>query len=131
MSNGARITDGRRARRLGESLREDLAPHGIGVSVLCPAAVKTEILRSGRNRPQRFGGPFRESEDHPLHDALKSGMEPDGIGAWVVAAIEDNAFYIFTHAETSDRVGKRHRRIEEAYEWAERFRSKGGPIGES
>src|ERR1700722_13992924 len=39
---------------LSEGLRLELAPRGIGVSVLCPGFIRTEIVNSGRNRPQRF-----------------------------------------------------------------------------
>jgi len=33
---------------LGESLRAELAPHGIGVTVLCPGMVRTRFTRDGR-----------------------------------------------------------------------------------
>src|SRR5436309_1473882 len=36
---------------LSETLVKDLAPHGIGVSVLCPLGVATRIRHSERNRP--------------------------------------------------------------------------------
>lgn len=116
---------------LSEALREDLAPHGIGVSVLCPAAVRTGILDSGRNRPDRFGGPFRVPESHPLHEALKTGMAPREIGEWVVAAMRDDAFYILPHAATRDRVRARHQRIEDAYDWADRVRGEIGAGGKT
>ena len=40
---------------LSEGLRAELAPRGIGVSVLCPGFVRTEIVNSSRNLPDRFG----------------------------------------------------------------------------
>ena len=40
---------------LSEHLRLDLARHAIGVSVLCPGGVQTQILRSERNRPRELG----------------------------------------------------------------------------
>lgn len=36
---------------ISETLQADLEPHNIGVSVLCPGVVKTNIFNSGRNRP--------------------------------------------------------------------------------
>ncbi len=105
---------------LSEALREDLEPHGIGVSVLCPAAVKTAITRSGRNRPERFGGAFEDSQDHAIAEALKTGMEPKEIGNWVVRAIADNAFYILPHKHTREWVERRHGRIMDAFDWAAR-----------
>src|SRR5437868_10460879 len=37
---------------LSEGLRLTLAPRGIGVSVLCPGFIRTQITKSGRNLPQ-------------------------------------------------------------------------------
>ena len=42
-----------RRRGLSESLRYSLAPHGIGVSVLCPGLVKSYIYASDEIRPTR------------------------------------------------------------------------------
>src|SRR6476646_8508964 len=39
---------------LSEGLRATLAPRGIGVSVLCPGIIRTQIMNSRRNLPQRF-----------------------------------------------------------------------------
>jgi NAD(P)-dependent dehydrogenase (short-subunit alcohol dehydrogenase family) len=41
---------------LSEGLRRELAPRGIGVSVLCPGFVRTQIMNSRRNLPERFEG---------------------------------------------------------------------------
>ena len=104
---------------LSEGLEDDLRSHGIGVSVLCPAAVSTSIYNAGRNRPAEFGGPFRRPADHPLAEASRHGMDPDTVGARVVRAIRNDEFYIVTHPETRDHVAGRHRRIMEAYDVAE------------
>ena len=40
---------------LSEGLRSELAPRGIGVSVLCPGFVRTQIMDFSRNQPERFG----------------------------------------------------------------------------
>ena len=39
-----------------ESLRDELAAEGIGVSALCPGGVDTLIGEAGRNRPDQYGG---------------------------------------------------------------------------
>src|SRR5215510_10129926 len=41
---------------LSEGLRYELGPHGIGVSVLCPGFIRTNIMSSRRNLPERFAG---------------------------------------------------------------------------
>src|SRR5208283_826475 len=40
---------------LSEGLRGELAPRGIGMSVLCPGFIRTHIMDSRRNLPRRFG----------------------------------------------------------------------------
>src|SRR5215472_11781310 len=40
---------------MSEGLAVELKPFGIGVSVLCPGVVRTNILESARNRPERYG----------------------------------------------------------------------------
>ena len=37
-----------------------LAPLGIGVSVLCPGFIRTKIMNSERNVPQRFAAPMEQ-----------------------------------------------------------------------
>ena len=41
---------------ISETLRADLKQHDIGVSVLCPGVVNTNIFDSGRNRPSHLQG---------------------------------------------------------------------------
>jgi len=41
---------------LSEALRADMAPYGVGVSVLCPGVVATALTSSERNRPTALGG---------------------------------------------------------------------------
>jgi NAD(P)-dependent dehydrogenase (short-subunit alcohol dehydrogenase family) len=104
---------------LSEGLEQDLEPHGIGVSVLAPAAVRSHIYQAGRNRPERHGGPFRRPEDHPVAGAAAAGMSPDAVGERVLGAIRRNELYIFTHPETREWLEQRHRRILAAYEAAD------------
>ncbi|WP_428486528.1 SDR family NAD(P)-dependent oxidoreductase [Rhodopila sp.] len=40
---------------MSEGLAMQVAPLGIGVTVLCPGFVRTRIWESGRNRPERYG----------------------------------------------------------------------------
>ena len=103
---------------LSESLAQDLADTPIGVSVLAPAAVNTQIYRSGENRPARFGGPYavpgNDLQDR-LEAQLKGGLDPDTVGERVVRAIREREFFVFTHMETRDWLDERHQRIRDAY----------------
>jgi NAD(P)-dependent dehydrogenase (short-subunit alcohol dehydrogenase family) len=104
-----------------ESLANDLADTPIGVSVLAPAAVDTEIYRSGANRPQRFGGPYVVPGNDPLHEELKTGLHPDAVGARVVRAIRERELFVFTHMQMKDWLDRRHRRIQAAFDGCERW----------
>ncbi|MEX2255073.1 MAG: SDR family NAD(P)-dependent oxidoreductase [Acidimicrobiia bacterium] len=87
-------------------LRDELAPEGIGVSVLCPGLVEGNLgATSARNRPERYGGTIE-------HDG-RSGMPPsampnEAVGPIVVRAIKADRLYIFTHPETVGLVQARH-----------------------
>jgi NAD(P)-dependent dehydrogenase (short-subunit alcohol dehydrogenase family) len=94
-------------RGLSESLRHSLHPHGIGVSVLCPGLVNSEIYRSDEIRT-----PGTEAGGHATDPAFvemlgnvhKFGMDPVEVAEKVVAAIKANRFYIFSHPEFKDEL---------------------------
>lgn len=84
---------------LMQCLREDLLADGIGVSVLCPAAVNTNIHEHHRMRPQAFahGGYTQSAEEQAaLKRMLAHGMSPDTVGELVVDGMRANELYIMT-----------------------------------
>jgi NAD(P)-dependent dehydrogenase (short-subunit alcohol dehydrogenase family) len=94
-------------RGLSESLRHSLAPHGIGVSVLCPGLVNSEIYRSDEIRTPgtEAGGHATDPEFvKMLGQAHKIGMDPVEVAQKVVAAIRENRFYIFSHPEFKEEL---------------------------
>jgi NAD(P)-dependent dehydrogenase (short-subunit alcohol dehydrogenase family) len=83
-----------------QCLREDLAPEGIGVSVLCPAAVNTNIYTHDELRPERFGSSgYSQSPEarERLRALLAGGMDPRRVGAVVLEGIRRNELYLFPH----------------------------------
>lgn len=106
---------------LSEALEQELEGSGIGVSVLCPAAVDTSIHLSERSRPERLGGPTVRPENHFMGDIIKDGWAPDAVGERVVQAILGDEFYILTHTEPREWIERRHRRIEAAFDRAAAF----------
>jgi NAD(P)-dependent dehydrogenase (short-subunit alcohol dehydrogenase family) len=84
---------------LSEVLREELAPEGIGVSVLCPGGVRTRIHDAARNRPAVLGGPEAAPRRTATDVAVETGMDPDAVGRRVVRAIRANEPYVLTHPE--------------------------------
>jgi NAD(P)-dependent dehydrogenase (short-subunit alcohol dehydrogenase family) len=94
-------------RGLTESLRYDLAPHKIGVSVLCPGFVRSNIHEAILSRPQalaRSGYKVTEEEIKRLDNVLSVGMAPDEVGERVLEGIRRNQLYLFTHAEFRDEL---------------------------
>ena len=99
---------------ISESAREDLAPHGIGVSALCPGMIDTRILRSGRNRPTSLpkssAGLF-ESRAEAERRFAEDGLNPDVVGEQVLDGIRKNKAFIFTHAALADGIRERMDRV--------------------
>ncbi|MAW79841.1 MAG: short-chain dehydrogenase [Parvularcula sp.] len=94
-------------RGLSESLRYSLAPHRIGVSVLCPGLVKSHIYASDDVRPEALaarGKPVDAAFNTQLAKVHEAGMEPDEVAAKTLEAIRENKFYIFPHPEFRDEL---------------------------
>jgi NAD(P)-dependent dehydrogenase (short-subunit alcohol dehydrogenase family) len=104
---------------LSEALAADLEPHNIGVSVLCPAFVKTQMPHSGRNRPKRFGGPEvqQRRSDDPLLVGAIHGKEPDLVGEYVATGIERNQLHILTDATERAEIEARLDKIRGALDY--------------
>ncbi len=94
-------------RGLTEALRLDLAPHKIGVSVLCPGFVRSNIHEAVLSRPEtlaKSGYVVTEEDIKRLDNLLNVGMAPDEVAERVLAGIRRNALYLFTHAEFRDEL---------------------------
>lgn len=93
---------------MSEGWRIQLAPKNIGVSVLCPGWVKTRIMESPRNKPERYGGPhIVRAEEAPGYEMLRAGMDPLMLAARVIEAIKADELYIFTHPEYKPFIEQR------------------------
>jgi NAD(P)-dependent dehydrogenase (short-subunit alcohol dehydrogenase family) len=96
---------------ISEAIRGDLANDNIGVSVLCPGPVRTNIGELAKNRPPQFGvgDAYREAEEAgATRVAFPSMMEPADVGALVLNAVRNNDFYIITHGEWRSQAAARH-----------------------
>ena len=107
-----------------ETLYEELRPHGVGASVICPGVVNTRIGESARNRPAAAGGPPREPEP-PIQPPASGEMpriiganvrEPEDIARHVVTAVRNDHLYVVTHPETREAVEERFAAILAAYD---------------
>ena len=111
---------------LSEGLRFDLAPRGIGVSVLCPGFIRTNIIDSARNLPGRFAGavPLQPTSDRGADVALlgdvrtrvASGIDPLYVGELVREGIEGDWPYIFTDNEFEPFIEARFAAIKDGFD---------------
>ena len=99
---------------LSDVMRRELEPDGIGVSILCPGVVATEIWNAGRNRPEQFGGPQQSPEE--FRNFVASGMDPDEVGRLTVAGIRRGDFYILSHPEIRPIVEARYQELLAAFD---------------
>jgi NAD(P)-dependent dehydrogenase (short-subunit alcohol dehydrogenase family) len=98
---------------LSETLYHELAMASdgrIGVSVLCPGLVKTQILEADRNRP---AGPL-EQADMPtgltrdvMRQVMALGISAEQVAGNVLDAIRERRFYILPHPEFKAQVAQR------------------------
>jgi len=84
------------------AMRDALKDYGIGVSVLAPANIKSNIAESIRTRPARYansGFAVDEREISALHEIYAQGMEPEELAGHVKQAILENRFYVIPYPE--------------------------------
>lgn len=74
---------------LSEALRQELAPHGVGVSVLCPGYVQTNLAVN----TTRLGGEIRQYTAR----MPESSVTPAHVGEMVASGIENDEAFIVTH----------------------------------
>jgi NAD(P)-dependent dehydrogenase (short-subunit alcohol dehydrogenase family) len=101
--------------RLTEGLYWDLknAEAKIGVTLLCPGMIATNIITSARNRPDALkdgGEPSAQAREAvaAMDARFKSeGTAPREVGEKVVQAMLDEQFYLLTHASNMAGVQRR------------------------
>jgi NAD(P)-dependent dehydrogenase (short-subunit alcohol dehydrogenase family) len=108
---------------LSDALARDLRGTNIGVSVLTPAAVNTEIYTSSAEHRGNLGGPnpFAQTPSD-----IAGGLDPDDVGRRVLDGIRAGQFYLITHPETRAWLEKRHAGIMAAYDFADRWAAEHG-----
>jgi NAD(P)-dependent dehydrogenase (short-subunit alcohol dehydrogenase family) len=107
-----------------ESIRADLAADNIGVSVLCPAWVRTDIHNAGVNKPSLTNGATADesSSNEPeagiadIAAVIESGIAPDDLAQWVLECMLAKRFYIFSHPSMTQHLDARAALIKADYE---------------
>lgn len=105
---------------LAEVLHKELRDEGIGVSVLCPMRVGTNISNSERNRQARYGGavasPGVADQDEANADLAGRVLDVDDVAARVLEAMDSNRLYVLPHEESRQFIRRRFERIERSFE---------------
>ena len=94
---------------LMESYHMSLGKYGIGVSVLCPANIKSNIAEAVRIRPAKFGNSgYVETQEaiDSLHSIYQHGMEPVELAEHVMRGIENEQLYIIPYPEAKEMLAK-------------------------
>jgi NAD(P)-dependent dehydrogenase (short-subunit alcohol dehydrogenase family) len=97
---------------LSETLAKDLRPYQIGVSVLCPMGVATQIRESARNRPANLTNDAPSAVE-PV-ELMGRTLAPAVVAEMVLSAIRANRLYVITHEEGLEALRRRHERLEQA-----------------
>src|SRR3990170_3912641 len=105
-------------RGLTESLRYNLAPHGIGCSLCCPALTRTNAWTSALKRPDGFGeSGFPEVPAEALEQfgtAFEEGMDPYEVGTKILNGMTEQNGLILTHPEHGPDFEETHAKLMEA-----------------
>lgn len=105
---------------LSETLHAELAAAapGVGVSVVCPGWVHTNIDTSSRNRPEELANaaaPAGEDQEGAvagvLHDLIANGLPPERVAEMVHDAVVERRFYVLTHPDWNSMISGRVERI--------------------
>ncbi|MEZ5255736.1 MAG: SDR family NAD(P)-dependent oxidoreductase [Ilumatobacteraceae bacterium] len=105
---------------VSESLFTAMAAAGVplGVSCLCPGWVRTNLLDADRNWPDHLGGrpehdPIAEVPGSFVRRAFDEATPPAVIADQVVAAVEENRFWVLPHQDFLDLAIERWHTIAE------------------
>jgi NAD(P)-dependent dehydrogenase (short-subunit alcohol dehydrogenase family) len=96
------------------AMRDALARYEIGVSVLCPANINSNIADSVATRPAhlaRSGFAVDTGELDALRELYAQGMDPEELARHVLDAVKRNDFYIIPYPEARKGLAAGFQRV--------------------
>jgi len=117
---------------LSESLAVYLRMKGIGVTVICPGLVQTNIAEGARRIPvgdgldalrEAFYEAFQRGERPEFAQLEVEILEPEVVANLAVRAVKENRFLVCSHANTEEMVMQRGQDIEGLIEQRARERA--------
>jgi NAD(P)-dependent dehydrogenase (short-subunit alcohol dehydrogenase family) len=107
---------------LSETLHQELQAQkaNVGVTILCPAFVPTQITRSERNRPQQSSSqPLSEAAiaaEANLERAVRSGkLTATDVARKTLEGVRARALYVFTHKKIRRAIEERFADVYSAF----------------
>ncbi len=107
---------------LSESLSLELSNTNVGVSVLCPGWVKTDLLKNTEHLGQQRSGVLEMTSEifeslnltkEGIENSFRTGTSPDLIAEKVVKAIKEDILYVITPLNIVESVKARFDKINE------------------
>ena len=98
---------------LSESLWHELHGTGVGVTVVCPMIVRTNIFNSERNRPEHLGGALEWGERQDRYKMIVDavGTAPEHIADVVSRAVTEDVLFVLPHSSVKPMLPERAERI--------------------
>ncbi len=101
-----------------ETLAQELQylKKNVRVSVLCPGAVNTEVMKADRNRPEGLAKTVEKNltGDKLLqvyHRSLEYGMSAEDVASVVLNGIREDRFYLLPHSEVAQLPAERAKAV--------------------
>jgi len=97
-----------------ESLRAEMADRPIGVSVIVPGPVRTNIIDGNS---ERMPETLRKNDDPAMtaaSDWVRSGLAPEVVAHQAASALGTQQFWLFTHPELEQRMDNRNAEMKAA-----------------
>ena len=99
---------------MSEALKSELSIAGIGVSVLCPGPVATDIVKRSHDSRPASGMSLSDEQKQQgaarvelMTKILADGVQPDAVGEMVLKAVRENSLYIHTDRIMADFIAAR------------------------
>jgi len=96
-----------------ETLARDLAPTGIGVTVLCPGPVGTDIVTRSASAQPNIDLDLTKVIANTT-EILKRGVAPEAVCELVLQAMRNDSLYVHTDRFMAEAIEARHRAILES-----------------
>ena len=90
---------------LSETLRHELEPHGVGVSVVCPSFFKTNLIATSRQASPEHGDEPSPQMDRIVQRLMeKASITADSVAADIFDAVRERRFLVLVNADDKRQV---------------------------